>query len=141
MVDFKLNLDYVVKAQDRNESNGAACRDITLTDYLVTQALISKYPPPVALPNQVLVKRWGEIENKSERKTVGRIVNAIGRALLDAKETDEATAKLTQEQFEFLATLMDEWKAPSEFAGWLETVNSYCAEVKLAALEREKVAK
>jgi hypothetical protein len=140
MVDFKLNADYVVTDADRNEEKGAARRNINLTQFLLLEAIGAKYPPPAPSKDSPLVKRWGEIVEKTDRRTVGRITNAVERAIKAAGEKDEATITLSQEQFEYLDKLIENWAAPSAWAGWWETLYSHIQDVKLAQAAAEKGA-
>lgn len=132
MVDFKLNLDYVVRDSDRAEPNGAARRNVTLTEFLISEAVAAKYPP--APPSGGVSKRFGEIQEKTDRRLAGRILNAVARAVKAAGEADVGSVSLTKEQFEFLDKLIEGWAVPAPWAGWWETLSAHCEELKVQAL-------
>ena len=132
VVELKLDVDYVVREADRKPGN-ASEENHTLTDFLVTQAISAKYPAPPHL-QAANSRALGEIKEKTDRRIAGRVHNALGRAMND----DAKSIELTEEQFEWVHKVVDEWNVPPHWAGWYDDLLDHCEQIKMKLAEEKK---
>lgn len=131
---------YVVSDPDRKAKNGdgspsASQKDSTLTWFLVSQALVSKYPPtPEMAMRGVTV---GKIKANDAKKIVGKLQNVFQNAVNE----EEDSVVLDQTQAEWVRDLIGEWDVDTNWACWRITLFEHLDETITKALSAEKLAK
>lgn len=120
MVKFDLDLDYAVRDHERKLEGQATESNDKLTDFLIGKAIEAKYPPTPTSPR-------GEIKEKTDRRIVGR----IQKALILAANAEAKSVEFTEEQFEWICAVVEEWAPPAAWAAWYETLRDYCNVLRL----------
>lgn len=130
VIQFNLDLDYVVPAHVRDQPKSIAETNPILTRHLLEQALFARFPATI---EERTGKPTGGLEGAS-RKLWGKIQNAMNRAVEKAPHV----MSITEDQFEFLRKTLDSWNTlPGGFGGYFATLDDYMDEVALS-LKNEK---
>ncbi len=132
IMKFRLDMPYAVLDADREKGRGATEKDNSLSQFVITQAISSKFP--ATLDAQGRVTKMGEIKEKGDRKMVARIQNALAVAM----NKDAAWVDLSLAEVEWLYKVLDEWASPPHWVGWSEDLLDYVTGLLLEERQKAK---
>lgn len=133
-MEIRLDVDFAVLAEHRKPGN-AAEKNNTLANFLWNEAYFAKYPPSVPGPSGQPTP--GGVKEKSDRKTGGRVFNAMVRAI----NADAKSVELSEEQAEFLRDVLSDWAPPTGLSGYRVSFLESIEEDFEAVTERKKAEK
>jgi hypothetical protein len=116
-MQFNIAPAYDVTEFDRAVPNSMCETNGTLTRHLLLNAFAAKYHPKGEQQPQGL--------KGQDRKTWGRILNALTRAV----EKDETSIELNEDAVTFLRRIIEDYSAPTNWCGWVVTLEEALDEV------------
>ncbi len=126
---------------DKSLPNSVCATRVELSRQILAAAFAAKYHPPAADDGKKPSEPQGLA--RADGRTWGRLLNALTDALENAPDTDaeDFFIEVREDGIEFARKILDEWRRPANWCGWIVTLEDALDEAHDAAKANANGAK